>query len=59
MVSGIEVDKMLKAQEHRVQKKLDQIDKNNAFRVKVKFEPFNGELKALKTIAKERYVIYV
>ncbi|CAI9266780.1 unnamed protein product [Lactuca saligna] len=58
-VSGIEVDVMLKAQEHCIQDKLDQIYKNNELRDKSKFESFNGALRALKDVAKERHVMYV
>ncbi|CAI9262248.1 unnamed protein product [Lactuca saligna] len=43
-VLGIKVDVMLQAQEHRIQDKIDQIDKNNELRVKAQSENFNGAL---------------
>lgn len=50
---------MLKAQEHRIQDKLDRIDKNNELRVKAQSEHFNRALRALKDVAKERHVLYI
>ncbi|CAI9263344.1 unnamed protein product [Lactuca saligna] len=59
MFSGIEVDVMLKAQEHRLQNKLDQMNKCNKLRVKAQSDSFNGELKELKAVAKERHALFV
>lgn len=58
-MSGIKIDMMLKDQEHRLQNKLDVIDKNNELKVKAQSETFNGELKELKTLMKERHVLFI
>ncbi|CAI9279239.1 unnamed protein product [Lactuca saligna] len=59
LISGIEVDVMLKAHEHHLQESLDRIQKNNELRVKAQSENLNGDLRALKDVVKERYVLYV
>ncbi|CAI9291042.1 unnamed protein product [Lactuca saligna] len=52
-VSGIEVDVMLKAQEHRLQNKFHQMDKCNDVQIKVESVSFNGALKDLKTVSRK------
>lgn len=59
MVSGIEVHVMLKAQELRLQNKLDQMDKCNELQEKARSDSFNGDLKVLKAVAQECHVLFV
>ena len=46
-VSGIEVDVMLKAIEHRLEHKLVVIDKNNELRIKAQNDLYTSSLKEL------------
>lgn len=58
-MSGIEFDVMLRAQELRLQSKLDHVDKNNELRVKAQSVTFNGGLKELKAVAREHHVLFI
>lgn len=50
---GIEVDVMLKGQEHRIHEAIDLVDQNNEKRVKAHSTSFNAKLKELKVVAKK------
>lgn len=50
---------MLKAQELRLLQKLDQVDKNNEIIFKAYAGSFNGEIKELRMVSKERHVMFV
>lgn len=52
-ISGIEVDVLLKAQEHRLKAVMDQIDTKNEQHLKRQSESFNHEVKDLRVVAKE------
>lgn len=58
-ISGIEVDVMLKAQELRLRKELELMDRNNENRVKAQSSSFNLELKELKFVEKEKHILYI
>lgn len=58
-MSGIEVDVMLKGQEHRLSEAIELVDQNNEKRVKAQSTSFNAELKDLKVVARERHVLFV
>ena len=58
-VSGIKVDVMLKAVEHRLQHKIDVNDKNNELRLKAQNYLYTSSLKELRNVAKERHVLFV
>lgn len=58
-ISVIKVNVMLKDQELCLKDTLDRIDKNNELPVKTQSYSFNHELKELKSVAKERYVLFV
>lgn len=58
-VTGIEVDVILKAQESRLKSIMDHMDKNNELWVIFQFEMFNSEVKDLRTVSKERHLLFV
>ncbi|CAI9275783.1 unnamed protein product [Lactuca saligna] len=58
-VYGIEVDVLLKGHKHRLQHSIDLVDQNNEKRVKAHSDLFTYELKVLKDVAMERYVLFI
>ena len=58
-ISAMEVDIMLKGAEKRIMEKVDQSDKNNELRIKAQGSNFSSVVQDLKTVAKERHVLFV
>lgn len=57
--SVIEVDLMLKSQEHRLKTLMEQIDTKTEDRLKRQSEFFVHEVKELRPVAKERHILFV
>ncbi|CAI9285209.1 unnamed protein product [Lactuca saligna] len=59
LISKIEVDVMLKAQELRLRDELEILDRNNEKHVKAQSSSFDQELKELKVVPKEKHILFV
>ncbi|CAH1427604.1 unnamed protein product [Lactuca virosa] len=53
------VSGMVRDSESRILEKVDHIDQNNELRINSQNSKFIGDLKDLKTVAKEKHVIFV
>ncbi|CAI9265705.1 unnamed protein product [Lactuca saligna] len=58
-VSSIEVDMLLKRQEHRCQDTIDNVDRNNEKRVKPRSDLFSSELRNLKDVTNESIILFI
>lgn len=58
-MSRIEVDVLLKAQEHRLKTVMEQIETKHEERLKRQADTFQHEVKELQAVAKEHHIMFV